>query len=251
MSKALRVLAVVAAAVMLAAPAWAVDEVFQQTYPLQAGGTFLLTNVNGSVHVSGWDRNEVEVHAVKTALGAQRDLARVRIDVSASPNRVAVETRYPQDDGVEVYVEYRIRVPRRVQLERVATVNGLVRVANVEATGDLRAVNGNVDVFDCTGRLSAHTTNGNLRLEMRRLDDGEPVVLETINGTILLALPAGSNAELDVRTINGDFRSELPLSLQGASPLQAFRGQIGQGGSTIQIRTVNGGIRVVTLRPTI
>ena len=63
---------------MLAAPAWAVDEVFQQTYRLQAGGTFLLTNVNGSVHVSGWDRNEVEVHAVKTALGAQRDLARVR-----------------------------------------------------------------------------------------------------------------------------------------------------------------------------
>ena len=241
----------VAAAVMLAAPAWAVDEVFQQTYPLQAGGTFLLTNVNGSVQISGWDRNEVEVHAVKTALGAQRDLARVRVDVLATPNRVAVETRYPQDDGVEVYVEYRIRVPRRVQLERVATVNGLVRVANVEATGDLRAVNGNVDVFDCSGRLSAHTTNGNLRLEMRRLDDGEPVVLETINGTILLALPAGSNAELDVRTINGDFRSELPLSLQGASPLQAFRGQIGQGGSRIQIRTVNGGIRVVTLRATI
>ena len=251
MSKALRVLAVVAAAALLAAPAWAVDEVFQQTYPLQAGGTFLLTNVNGSVQISGWDRNEVEVHAVKTALGAQRDLARVRVDVLATPNRVAVETRYPQDDGVEVYVEYRIRVPRRVQLERVATVNGLVRVANVEATGDLRAVNGNVDVFDCSGRLSAHTTNGNLRLEMRRLDDGEPVVLETINGTILLALPAGTNAELDVRTINGDFRSELPLSLQSASPLQAFRGQIGQGGNTIQIRTVNGGIRVVTLRATI
>ena len=251
MSKALRVLAVVAAAALLAAPAWAIDEVFQQTYPLQAGGTFLLTNVNGSVQISGWDRNEVEVRAVKTALSAPRDLARVRIDVSATPGRVAVETRYPQDDGVEVYVEYRIRVPRRVQLERVATVNGLVRVANVEATGDLRAVNGNVDVFDCTGRLSAHTTNGNLRLEMRRLDEGEPMLLETINGTILLALPAGTNAELDVHTINGDFRSELPLSLQGASPLQAFRGQIGQGGSRIQIRTVNGGIRVVTLRPTI
>ena len=251
MSKVLRVLAVAAAAALLAAPAWAFDEVFQQSYPLQPGGTFLLTNVNGSVQVSGWDRNEVEVHAVKTALGAQRDLARVRIEVAVEPGRVAVDTRYPQDDGVEVYVEYRIRVPRRVQLERVATVNGIVRVTNVEATGDLRAINGNVDVFDCSGRLNAHTTNGNLRLEMRRWDDGEAVVLETINGTILLALPAGTNAELDVRTINGDFRSELPLSLPGASLLQAFRGQTGQGGSTIQIRTVNGGIRVVTLRPTI
>jgi len=251
MRQAWRVVAVLAAAAILAAPAWAFDEVFQQTYPLPSGGTFLLSNVNGAVQISGWDRNEVEVHAVKTSLGAQGDLKRVRIEVTSAPNRVAVETRYPQDDGVEVYVEYRVRVPRRVQLERVATVNGLVRVANVEATGDLRAVNGNVDVLDCSGRVSAHTTNGNLRLEMRRLDEGEPVMLETINGSILLALPEGSNAELDVRTINGDFRSELPLSLRGAGLLQAFRGQIGQGGSTIQIRTVNGGIRVVSLRSTI
>jgi len=251
MRQAWRVAVFVLAAAILTAPAWAFDELFQQTYPLPSGGTFSLSNVNGAVHVSGWDRQEVEVHAVKTALGAQSDLKRVRIEVAAAPNRVAVETRYPQDDGVEVYVEYRVRVPRRVHLERVATVNGLVRVANVEATGDLRAVNGNVDVLDCSGRVSAHTTNGNLRLEMRRLDEGEAVVLETINGAILLGLPEGSNAELDVRTINGDFRSELPLSLRGAGLLQAFRGQIGQGGSTIQIRTVNGGIRVVTLRSTI
>ena len=247
----MKLLIVMVAAAFLAAPAWAFDDVFHQVYPLQPGGTFSLTNVNGAVQISGWDRSEVEVHAVKTARGTQSDLARVRIEVSSSPGRVAVGTQYPKDDGVEVYVEYRIRVPRRVQLERVATVNGLVRVSNVEATGDLRTVNGNVDVFDCTGRLSVHTTNGNLRLEMRRVDDGEPVMLETINGTILLAMPAGTNAELDVRTINGDFRSELPLSVEGASLLQAFRWQVGKGGSTIQIRTVNGGIRVVTLRPTI
>src|SRR5574341_416011 len=123
MSQTLRVAAILAAAAVLAAPTWGFDEVFQQTYPLPSGGTFLLTNVNGAVQISGWDRNEVEVRAVKTALGAQSDLKRVRIEVAAAPNRVAVETRYPQDDGVEVYVEYRIRVPRRVHLERVATVN--------------------------------------------------------------------------------------------------------------------------------
>ena len=48
----------------------AADENFHQTYPLAAGGSFALENVNGSVQVEGWSRDEVEVSAVKT--GQQR-----------------------------------------------------------------------------------------------------------------------------------------------------------------------------------
>ncbi len=48
-----------------ASPSFAGEPIFQQSYPLAAGGSFLLENVNGSVQVEGWDRNEVEVRAVK------------------------------------------------------------------------------------------------------------------------------------------------------------------------------------------
>src|SRR5215469_18377661 len=91
-------------------------QTFEHSYPLAPGGSFLLENVNGSVQVEGWDRDEVEVRAVKTAEADPRDLDRVKIDVCAQPNQVIVRTRYPKGEGVEVAVEYHVRVPNRVLL---------------------------------------------------------------------------------------------------------------------------------------
>ena len=243
-------LALVAAAV-LAVPCFAFDEVFQQTYALPPGGSFQLQNVNGSVRVSGWNRNEVEVRAVKSSRRNPQDLARVQIEVESKADSVAVTTRYPQDEGVEVSVEYEVRVPHRVQLTRVATVNGAVRVSGVEAIGELRSVNGNIEVFESAGRLNARTTNGNVRLELRNLEPGGPMSVETVNGSVVLELPADAGAELDARSVNGDFRSELPVTLQGSLVSREFHGRLGAGGSPLRIRTVNGAIRVVTARPTI
>ena len=251
MRKAIVGLVLMVASAILTAPVFAFDEVFQQTFPLPAGGVFELQNVNGSVHVSGWDRNEVEVYAKKSAETSAADLKRVTIEVSARPDSVSVQTRYPEGDGVEVSVEYHIRVPYRVQLRRISTVNGAVRVFSLETSGELRSVNGNIEVFDTAGRLNVRTTNGNVRMDLRQLDAGSPLSLETMNGSVVLGLPADAGAELDVRSLNGDFRSELPVTLEGSVGSREFRGRLGPGGSTIRIRTVNGGIRVVTTRPTV
>lgn len=244
-------LQVLAAAAILAAPSFAFDEVFQQTYPLRPGGSFRLHNVNGSVQISGWDREEVEVHAVKSSRRRPGDLPRVQIEVQAGSDLVAVETRYPRDDGVEVYVEYRIRVPHRVLLRHVGTVNGTVSVSNVDAGGELQSVNGNVEVLESAGRLSARTTNGNVRLELRGLDGSGPMSVETVNGSVLMSLPADASVDLDVRSVNGDFRSEFPLSLQGALDSRHIHARLGAGGGTVRIRTVNGGIRLTIARPVV
>lgn len=244
-------LTIVVAATVLAVPGYAFDEAFERTYPLPAGGSFQLQNVNGSVQISGWDREAVEVHAVKSARQNPSDLARVQIEVTTAPQEVTVETRYPHDQGVEVSVEYRIRVPRRVLLRQVTTVNGAVRVTGVEASGELRAVNGDVEVYDSAGGLSARTTNGNLRLELRALDPRQPIVLEAVNGSIVLALPASAGAELDVSSLNGEFRSDLPVTAQGSLSARQFHGRLGTGGAPLRLRTVNGGIRVLSLRPTV
>ena len=42
-----------------AVPCFAISKEFDQTYPLQQGGSFELQNVNGTVEVQTWDRNEV------------------------------------------------------------------------------------------------------------------------------------------------------------------------------------------------
>src|SRR5438445_9898340 len=117
-------LGVLLLAVLWAVPSFAITKEFNQSYPLQPGGSLELQNVNGTIEVQGWDRNEVEVHAVKTAKQKESDLDRVSIEVDAKPNAVSVTTRYPQNEGVEVTVEYTVHVPHGARVEHLATVNG-------------------------------------------------------------------------------------------------------------------------------
>src|SRR5260370_41500674 len=59
----------------------ALTEEFHQTYVLTADGRVELDNINGPVHVTGWDRNEVKVDAVKYADTKERlDEAKIEID---------------------------------------------------------------------------------------------------------------------------------------------------------------------------
>jgi DUF4097 and DUF4098 domain-containing protein YvlB len=232
-------------------PGWAISKEFNQSYPLQAGGTFELQNVNGTVEVQGWDRNVVEVHAVKIAKLKESDLERVSIEVNASSGNVAIATRYPLNEGVEVAVEYTIHVPRGARVEHLGTVNGTLRVAGVDEVEELRTVNGNIEVYGADSTVRARTTNGNVRLELSQVHGVSGTIAETTNGSVLLALPANSQADLEARCLNGNFLSELPVEMQSSLKPREMHGRLGQGGAAIKLHTVNGGIRVVALRTTV
>src|ERR1017187_4378070 len=59
----------------------ALREEFHQTYALTAEGRVEPDNINGPVHISSWDRNEVKVDAVKYADTKERlDEAKIEID---------------------------------------------------------------------------------------------------------------------------------------------------------------------------
>jgi Toastrack DUF4097 len=234
-------------AAMFAMPGRAADAVFDRTFPLPPGGSFELENVNGPITITGWDRAAVEVHAVKMTRQEAAELARVRIDVEKRPGGISVATVYPHDAGVEVSVAYHIQVPRRVLLRQVETVNGTVRASGVDAIGTLQSVNGDVEVLDSSGGLSARTTNGNVRMELLRLNPAGPLTLDTVNGSIALSLPADAGVALHVHSLNGDFRSELPLSRTGAYNPREFRGSLGDGRVAVTLETVNGKIRLLAL----
>src|ERR1700674_908872 len=191
----------------------AITKEFNQTYPLQPGGSFELQNVNGTVDVQGWDRDTIEIHAVKTAKNRESDLELVSIDVDAKPGVVSVATRYPQNEGVEVAVEYTVRVPHCAHVEHLGTVNGTLRVSGIERVEDLRTVNGSIEVFDAGGSVHGPTTHGNVHLELARLPDKTGATAETTNGSLVLAVPSDLQADVEARCLNGNFFSELPITL--------------------------------------
>jgi hypothetical protein len=234
-----------------AVPCFAISKEFNQTYPLQPGGSFELQNVNGTVDVQGWDRDTIEIRAVKTAKHKESDLELVSIDVDAKPGAVSVSTRYPQNEGVEVAVEYIVRVPHFARVEHLGTVNGTLRISGVEAVEDLRTVNGNIEVYEGGGSVHARTTNGNVHLELLHVQDKNGAVAETTNGSVLLALPADTHADLETRCLNGNFFSELPVAFESTLKPREMHGKLGRGGVPIRLHTVNGGIRLVALRSTV
>jgi DUF4097 and DUF4098 domain-containing protein YvlB len=239
-----------AGAMIFSGTARAYDQVYERVVPFSPGGTLHLENVNGSVDVRAWDRNEVEIHAVKSARRSAADLDLVSIETKSTPGRVDVSTKYPPDQGVDVTVEYQIHVPRRALLETIATVNGNVRVTDVDGSGQLRTVNGDVEVYDCAGGFSARSTNGSVHEELQRLG-ANALSLETMNGSVLLAIPASAGAQLDAQSLNGEIRTEKPVMMNGSFGHGSFRGKLGAGGAPLKIRTVNGAIQISIWKATV
>lgn len=238
-------------AAVWAAPSYAISKDFDKSYPLQPGGTLEVQNVNGTVEVQGWDRDVVEVHAVKTAKQKESDLERVSIEVDARLDSVSIATRYPQNEGVEVTVDYTIHVPHGARVEHVGTINGTLRVSGLDNLEDLHTVNGNIEVFESSGNIHAHTTNGNVHMELTRAPDKSGATVETTNGSLVLAIPPDLQAEIEARCLNGSFFSELPITMESTQRPREMHGKLGRGGAPIHLRTVNGGIRLVILRSSV
>src|SRR5947209_3094775 len=68
-------------------------EHFDQTYPITPNGKVNLSNVNGSVIVEAWDRNEVRVEYTKTA------------DTKERLNDVNVRIE-PRADGISIVTDH-------------------------------------------------------------------------------------------------------------------------------------------------
>ncbi|MGB8474597.1 MAG: DUF4097 family beta strand repeat-containing protein [Candidatus Acidiferrum sp.] len=234
-----------------AAPCLAESKDFHQIYPLKPGGSFELQNVNGPVEVQGWDRDVIEIEAVKIAKDKVADLDRVSIEVDAKPDDVSVVTRYPQNEGVEVSVEFTVRVPHGARVEHIGTVNGTLKVAGVDAIEDMHTVNGNIEVYEGGGNIHARTTNGNVHLELSHFLGEKGLVAETTNGSVFLAVPQDTQADLEARPLNGNFYSELPFAQEATQLPREMRGKFGKGGPPIRLNTVNGGIQIVILRSTV
>jgi hypothetical protein len=73
----------------------AVTEEFHQTYALAATGRIELENINGPVHITAWDRNDVKVDAIKRAWSKDR-LQEAKIEVDSSPDSLSIRTEYPR-----------------------------------------------------------------------------------------------------------------------------------------------------------
>jgi len=213
-------------------------------YPLPAGGSVAVENIQGEISVAGWDRAEVEVTAVKIGTGRGEDLDDVRVVAELGLLSLKLRTVYPPLEE-PVRVNYRLRVPRQLSLSWLRTLEGNITVHDIEGAVEARTLSGNIEQTGATGRVVARTLTGSILVSLRALPASTaPLLLDTVNGNIALLLPPRPNADLELSTVAGTIQGDYTYEVSSTPGDSTRRARLGLGGVTISLRTVRGSICV-------
>ncbi len=225
----------------------AYEKNFHYSYALKPGGRVEVENFNGSIEITGWDRDQVEIDGVQYgATPEMRDA--VKINIEATDGAVRIRTSRPPEGRGRVGVKYVIKTPRKVDLDRVTSSNGGMKIDDIEGrvrlrtsngsvrTGRLRGSlevatsNGTVEIGEIDGSATVHTTNGRVKAEgirgaleatssngsidaqLSRPEPHRAIRLETTNGHIGLTMESFADNDIHASTTNGGITLKLPAS---------------------------------------
>jgi hypothetical protein len=225
----------------------ATDE-WTHTYPLAAGGEIEIINSNGRIDVEGVDGSTLEVRAERIAraatdAGARELLPRIVIKEDVKPDHVRLETERISGFmiGAGVEVRYHVRAPKNASVH-VTNTNGQVAASALTGTLFAHTTNGAVNAKSVAGPVDAQSTNGNVTVDLASLTG--KVSVKTTNGGVALTVPKDAKADLSASCTNGGIDvSGLELNTTESSR-RHIEGTLNGGGTTIDVRTTNGGIRV-------
>jgi hypothetical protein len=246
-------------------------------------GRLRISNSNGRSRVTGEDRSDIQVTAMKSARAesteaAERLLEDIRLVITDTPEGLDLEVDVPRKWNRRGCVNLCIRIPRHMQVW-VAASNGRIEVDGIHGRVRARSTNGSATVTNvvgdievattnakvscnCTcGKLMARSSNGKIEIGAHRgsidastsngliracVEDvgREGVQLATSNGRIALDLPEDVDADVDIRVDNGVIRNHRVLQKVSRDSDGVVVGRLGAGGAAIKLRTSNGSISV-------
>jgi len=218
---------------------------FHSSYPLNATGKVSVETFNGSIEISGWDQNTIDISCTKygPTQSAADDL---RVETDHTPDAVSVRVVRPSAPRNHLGARFVIKLPRGALLDRLTASNGSIRTSDGVGPARFRTSNGSIEVKGLRGALDAqtsnaaieltdvagdatlHTSNGRIRTanlkgaldattsnggvhaEVDRAD--RPVRIESSNGSVELTLPDGFSRDVRVSTSNSGITLRLPSS---------------------------------------
>lgn len=195
----------------------------------------LVTNVAGSVRVSGWERPEVQVTG---EMGAGVE----RLDVLRDGSSIVVKVVLPRGKPTrDASAHLRISVPSAHAVE-LSTVSADIDVTGTRAGLEVQTVSGDLRVdCDCTEvALKSVSGDGQLKAAGRTRQVG----IDTVAGDFTLRGIAGN---LEVASISGDLN--IGESALGDVRVRSTSGDVqldtrANANTAVQIETVSGDSRI-------
>jgi DUF4097 and DUF4098 domain-containing protein YvlB len=249
----------------------AADERIQKNFNLRSGAAVTVRHDRGSLKITGWDKEQAEIEAVKHYEGdpQYRDqwLRETNVTFDAAADHLTVKVERPHDIvcfwncNTGGRVDITMHVPKRVALELdadrndvvVDTIEGNVRVSSDRSPVELRHVTGAIRVNSDRGPvrlrgveaddLRIDTDRSNIEITESRLRKGGELNADRGNITVRLAQDEKLNLDVD-----GDRRSsvhtDFPLTTRGSWGSERMQGAINGGGPTLRVSAHRGTVSI-------
>lgn len=230
----LRCLVLIATAAGILAAAESKD--IHRTFPLDSHGRVTIDTYKGSIRVSTWDRNEIDV-AVRIEedgdVFAQR-VTRADVHFDASPTDIRIKSDNQWSfflvDGVTPLYHYTIHMPRTASL-RIKDYKSESEISDLAAELQLDTYKGSLQLRNFSGGLTVNTYKGDIRADFAAMTARSSI--DTYKGNIDLRLPRDSR--FDLRTnlgrhanLDTDFARFVPVSSLRDGPelrLKSYKGE--------------------------
>jgi DUF4097 and DUF4098 domain-containing protein YvlB len=190
-----------------------------KTAPIAAGGTLKVRNFSGKVEITGTDRSDISLHAIRRA--PQERLERIKLDVQSDGNTVTIEAnkrigeKTDHDNVVET--DMTIEVPRQVKLD-IDVFSSEVTVRGVAGGHNhVKTFSGEITLEGVTGQVDAETFSGAIHASPVKWAADDTLRFHTFSGDIGVRVPAEANASVEFESFSGDLRSDVPLTFRNKS----------------------------------
>lgn len=165
------------------------QEEIDQRHPLTPDGTVSVENVQGSISLIGWEREEIQITGT---LGANSK----RFDVDAKPDRVEIVVVLPKRARDVEDTDLEIHLPEGCEVE-ISTVSADISSEKMRGHLYLESVSGDISATGKMEELDCQSVSGEIELGI----EADHIRVNSISGDILLKSPTGI---LDVETVSGD-----------------------------------------------
>jgi hypothetical protein len=233
-------------------------ESIAETHPLPAQGSVRVENENGAITIRTWERAEVSVQADKSA-SSEEYLKAIHVDIESGPDSISVKATSPKHElswrnlffwtwslGESGSVRLTLMVPSAARLDRIAGVNGSITLEGTHGYADVTTVNG---AIRATGLREGafKTVNGSIHAEVDHFDSAAHLTATTVNGSVAILLPKDVGANVHASTVNGGISCDFPIEADNGVFGHNLHGNIGPGGGSIRVTTVNGAVHLQSL----
>lgn len=219
-------------ATLIALPVMAED--INETIDAADDGHVHVSNIAGSVSVTGWDRDTV---AVTGTLGRNVE----ELIFERNGDKVIIKVKVPRKGGRGIDSDLNISVPKDSSLD-VGTVSADIEVTGVTGEQGLQAVSGNIDTEYFGEDVDVGAVSGDIEIAGNGADGD--VSASTVSGSVTVFRASGRvNAESVSGRVTVDEGSFKRAELGSVNGRVTFTGELQDGGK-MEVDTVNGSVNI-------